>query len=99
MTTLTLRRGSTLRWRGQITTDSLGGYALTACAVWMGGRADLDVRALDDAPGWVEVSADAAETAGWPLRLAEMTVRADGLTGEAFETETTFIDIQAEVTA
>lgn len=99
MTTMTLRRGATLRWRGRITTDSLDGYALTASAVWMGGRADLDVRALDDAPGWVEVSADAGETAGWPLRLAEMTVRADAADGEAFETETVFIDIQAEVTA
>lgn len=99
MTTIPLRRGTTLRWRGRIAPHDLDGYTLTATARWIGGASDLDVRVLVDAPGWVEVSADPAETAAWPLRLLEMSVRGETADGEAFETETLLIDLQNEVTA
>ncbi|MGA0540739.1 hypothetical protein [Neotabrizicola sp. VNH66] len=100
MPTMTVKRGTTFRWRLRLTPDPAGlsGAVVAATVRRRTFADDLAVRLLDDTPGWAEISATADATAQWPLGLLTCDVRAAQPGGEVFATETFYLSIIPEVT-
>lgn len=97
---LRLKRGVTFRTRLTLTDDPWGltGAAVTAQVRRGNLVADLVVRILSDAPGRVEIEANAETTAAWPCALLACDVRVAQPGGEVFATETFHINVIPEVT-
>ena len=106
MPTITHKRGATLRTSVRLATSSIEDCEISGRVICGAVATEVSVRPLLDAPGWVEITVSAEETATWPVSAREIgpytparcDVRIAWPNGHVAYSDTLLINVLPEVT-